>query len=41
MLLEKGIPAAVIRGGLSAWRKAGLPVEAVPSEELAQMPVFD
>jgi hypothetical protein len=33
--MEKGIPAAVIKGGLSAWRKASLPVEAVPHDEMA------
>jgi len=31
----------VIKGGLGAWRKAGLPVEPVPASEMAQMPVFD
>ncbi len=39
--LEKnGIQVAVIKGGLRAWRRAGLPVEGVPPEELAALPVF-
>jgi membrane protein DedA with SNARE-associated domain/rhodanese-related sulfurtransferase len=40
-LLEKGVPAAVIKGGLRAWKKSGLPMEAVPIEELTDLPVFD
>ena len=39
-LIGKGIRVAVIHGGLRAWRKAGLPVETVPRDELAEMPVF-
>jgi hypothetical protein len=31
----------VIKGGLSAWRKASLPIEAVPDEEIAKLPAFD
>jgi hypothetical protein len=31
----------VIKGGLSAWRKASLPVEPVPDDEIAILPVFD
>jgi len=31
----------VIRDGLSGWRKAGLPIEPVPPEEIALLPVFD
>jgi hypothetical protein len=31
----------VIKGGLSAWRKASLPVEQVPDEEIATLPVFN
>ena len=39
--LEKsGIRVAVIKGGLRAWRKAGLPVEAVPPGEFAALPEF-
>jgi len=40
-LMKKGVQCAVIRGGLRAWKKAGLPVELVPHEEMMQMPVFD
>ena len=39
--MEKGIPSAVIKGGLSAWRKASLPVEPVPEAEIAALPVFE
>jgi membrane protein DedA with SNARE-associated domain/rhodanese-related sulfurtransferase len=39
--LEKtGVRVAVIKGGLRAWRKDGLPVEAVPFEEIAVLPAF-
>jgi rhodanese-related sulfurtransferase len=31
---------AVIKGGLRAWTRAGLPVEAVPDAEMADMPLF-
>ena len=41
LLLERGIRVAVIQGGLRAWKKAGLPVEAVPVEEMADLPLFD
>jgi membrane protein DedA with SNARE-associated domain/rhodanese-related sulfurtransferase len=41
VLLDKGITCAVIKGGLRAWKKAGLPLERVPSEEMAILPVFD
>jgi membrane protein DedA with SNARE-associated domain/rhodanese-related sulfurtransferase len=40
-LLKQGVPAMVILGGLSAWKKAGLPLEPVPPEEVAALPVFD
>ena len=40
-LRERGVLCSVIRGGLDAWKKAGLPVEAVPAEEVAMLPVFD
>jgi len=39
-LENKGIQVAVIKGGLRAWRKQGLPVEPVPEVELAVMPAF-
>ena len=39
--LEKsGIHVAVIKGGLRAWTRAGLPVEAVPPGEIAALPAF-
>jgi membrane protein DedA with SNARE-associated domain/rhodanese-related sulfurtransferase len=31
----------VIRGGLRAWLKAGLPVEEVPAEEVTSLPAFE
>jgi membrane protein DedA with SNARE-associated domain/rhodanese-related sulfurtransferase len=39
-LQKKGIRVAVIKGGLRAWKKAGLPLEAVPPEEMALLPAF-
>lgn len=41
LLKEKGFDAYVIEGGLKAWRKAGLPVEQVPEEDLELLPSFD
>jgi membrane protein DedA with SNARE-associated domain/rhodanese-related sulfurtransferase len=40
-LIEKGVHVEVIRGGLRKWKKAGLPVEAVPEEEMSVLPVFE
>ena len=40
VLLGRGVRCWVIQGGLRAWRKAGLPVEPVPPEEMAVLPVF-
>jgi membrane protein DedA with SNARE-associated domain/rhodanese-related sulfurtransferase len=40
MLLGKNVRVTVIQGGLSAWVKAGLPVEDVPPEEVTILPVF-
>ena len=40
-LLEKGVRVAVIKGGLRAWKKAGLPLEPVPPEEVTKLPLFD
>jgi rhodanese-related sulfurtransferase len=40
-LQGKGVRIAVIRGGLRAWRKAGLPIEVVPRDDMAALPVFD
>ena len=41
MLLGKNVRVTVIQGGLGAWVKAGLPVEDVPPEEVANLPLFD
>jgi membrane protein DedA with SNARE-associated domain/rhodanese-related sulfurtransferase len=41
MLQGKGVHVTVIRGGLRAWVKAGLPVEDVPPGEVATLPVFE
>jgi len=40
-LLARGVRVAVIQGGLRAWKKAGLPLEPVPIEEMADLPLFD
>jgi membrane protein DedA with SNARE-associated domain/rhodanese-related sulfurtransferase len=40
-LQDKGVRVAVIKGGLRAWKKAGLPLEPVPPEEMTDPPVFD
>jgi rhodanese-related sulfurtransferase len=40
MLREKGFNAFIIVGGLAAWRKAGQPLESVPSEDLVKLPTF-
>jgi membrane protein DedA with SNARE-associated domain/rhodanese-related sulfurtransferase len=39
-LERQGVRVAVIKGGLRAWRRAGLPIEAVPPEEVALLPAF-
>src|SRR5580658_5607888 len=39
-LENRGVQVAVIKGGLRAWKSAGLPVEAVPLEEMAALPAF-
>jgi len=39
-LHNRGVQVAVIKGGLRAWKGAGLPVEAVPLEEIAALPMF-
>lgn len=39
-LEESGVRVAVIKGGLRAWKRAGLPIEAVPAEEIAALPAF-
>jgi len=40
-LQAKGISSSVIRGGLNAWKKSGLPVEQVPVEDVSELPIFD
>ncbi len=40
-LQGKGVRIAVISGGLRAWRKAGLPIEVVPRDDVAALPIFD
>jgi membrane protein DedA with SNARE-associated domain/rhodanese-related sulfurtransferase len=40
VLIEKGYEAYVIVGGLRAWQKAGLPLEAVPQDDMVLMPSF-
>jgi rhodanese-related sulfurtransferase len=39
-LQQKGIRVVVIKGGLRAWKKAGLPLEPVPPGEMAPFPAF-
>lgn len=41
LLMAKGIDVAVIKGGLGAWKKAGLPMEAVPQDEISPLPTFE
>lgn len=38
--LGPGVRIAVIRGGLRAWTRAGLPLEAVPAADVAALPLF-
>jgi membrane protein DedA with SNARE-associated domain/rhodanese-related sulfurtransferase len=40
LLLEQGVACRVIRGGLRKWKAAGLPLERVPLDEVADLPVF-
>jgi membrane protein DedA with SNARE-associated domain/rhodanese-related sulfurtransferase len=39
-LLSKGVRVAVIRGGLRSWKRAGLPLEPIPAEEIDALPLF-
>jgi rhodanese-related sulfurtransferase len=41
LLREKGYKTFVIVGGLTAWRKAGLPLESVPKHDLVKLPTFN
>jgi rhodanese-related sulfurtransferase len=40
-LIDRGVPVSVIQGGMRAWKKAGLPVEAVPRDEMESLPAFE
>jgi rhodanese-related sulfurtransferase len=40
LLREKGFNTFVIVGGLTAWRKAGEPLESVPQNDLVKLPTF-
>ena len=40
LLREQGFNAFVIAGGLSAWRKAGNPLERVPESDVLHLPMF-
>jgi membrane protein DedA with SNARE-associated domain/rhodanese-related sulfurtransferase len=40
LLRERGVPCSVLVGGLRAWKKAGLPLEPVPPEEIVALPSF-
>lgn len=41
ILTDKGFDAYVIRGGMKAWMKAGLPMEQVPETDLELLPRFN
>lgn len=41
MLREKGLNAYVLKGGFSAWRKAGHETEPVPAEDVLMLPRFE
>ena len=41
LLREKGFSTFVIVGGLTAWRKAGHPLESVPKDDLVKLPTFN
>jgi len=40
ILRSQGFDARIIRGGLAAWKKAGLPLENVPEDDMVQLPTF-
>jgi membrane protein DedA with SNARE-associated domain/rhodanese-related sulfurtransferase len=40
VLKEQGYAVSVISGGLRAWKKAGLPLEPVPQDDIVQLPTF-
>ncbi len=39
-LEDQGLKVSVLEGGFRAWKKAGLPVEAVPESEVVALPKF-
>jgi membrane protein DedA with SNARE-associated domain/rhodanese-related sulfurtransferase len=39
-LADQGFSVSVIAGGLRAWKKAGLPLEPVPQDDVVQLPTF-
>lgn len=39
-LQNRGVQVAVVKGGLRAWKGAGLPIETVPAAEMAALPSF-
>ncbi len=40
VLAERGYRVSVIAGGLRAWKKAGLPMELVPKDDIVHLPTF-
>jgi membrane protein DedA with SNARE-associated domain/rhodanese-related sulfurtransferase len=40
LLAERGFHSVVLHGGLGAWKRAGLPVEPVPAEDVVLLPRF-
>jgi membrane protein DedA with SNARE-associated domain/rhodanese-related sulfurtransferase len=40
LLRQQGVQSYVIEGGLRAWKKAGLPLEPVPQDEIIALPSF-
>jgi rhodanese-related sulfurtransferase len=40
VLAEQGYRVSVIAGGLRAWKRAGLPLEPVPQDDIVQLPSF-
>ncbi len=39
-LEDQGLKVSVLEGGFRAWKKAGLPLEAVPDDEVVPLPKF-
>jgi membrane protein DedA with SNARE-associated domain/rhodanese-related sulfurtransferase len=40
VLADQGYSVSVIAGGLRAWKKAGLPMERVPKDDIVHLPTF-